>query len=325
MSLPPLITVEEHFFSTAAIPTFTDTYSEQLKHLPHVLAAASDLGSLRLKDMDAGLVSFQIISHGPGTLPPPSCRAANNQLAAAVKEHPDRFAGFAVLPMSYPDTAATELERCIKRLGFKGALVDNHVNGIFYDGKEFEVFWRKAEELDVPIYLHPTWPSEDMKSRYEGNFSEGASLSLGASGFGWHSEVGMHILRLFASGLFDRFPKLKVIIGHMGEMLPAMLDRIIQLSPRWGKFERGFRRVWDENVWITTSGVWSVDPMATILRNTRIERVMYSVDYPFARNERGLEWIRELERSGMVDREGLEMIAYRNAEKLLGVKAPARV
>jgi predicted TIM-barrel fold metal-dependent hydrolase len=161
-----------------------------------------------------------------------------------------------------------------------------------------------------------------MAPRYEGNFSAGAAASIGASGFGWHSEVANHILRLFASGLFDRHPKLKIIIGHMGELIPFMLQRISQLSIRWGKFEKSFKQVWDENIWITTSGVWSLDPMATILRNTKIEHILYSVDYPFAKNESGLSWMEEFEKSGMVGKEDLERIAYKNAEVLLRIKAP---
>ena len=101
--------------------------------------------------------------------------------------------------------------------------------------KALDVFWAKAEELDVPVYLHPTWPSDSMNPRYEGNFSGAATRSLGASGFGWHSETALHVLRLVAAGKFDKFPKLKLIIGHFGEMLPFMLERICKLSVRWGE------------------------------------------------------------------------------------------
>lgn len=127
-------------------------------------------------------------------------------------------------------------------------------------------------------------------------------------------------MRLFAAGVFDKFPKLQIVIGHFGEMLPFMLQRVCDLSIRWGKFERSFKQVWDENIYITTSGVWSLDPMACILRNTKIERILYSVDYPFAKNEKGLRWMEELQGSGLVGKEDLERIAYKNAEKLLRIK-----
>jgi predicted TIM-barrel fold metal-dependent hydrolase len=138
---------------------------------------------------------------------------------------------------------------------------------------------------------------------------------------GWHSDVGLHILKLFASGLFDEYPRLKIIAGHFGEMLPFMLERIMVLSKRWGERKRLFKEVYDENIWITTSGVWSVSPMACILRNTKIDHILYSVDYPFAKNEDGVVFMNELKESGLVTDEQFEMIGYRNAETLLGVKA----
>lgn len=315
---PPLITLEEHFLAEAADKSL---YSEQLGDIPGLKEKLADVGSLRLKAMDAGGVSMQVVSHGPGAMPAEQCKAANNQLAAAVQARRDRFAGFAVLPVSDPEGSAKELTRCVRELGFVGALIDNRSGNTYYDGSDYEPLWSAAQELDVPIYLHPTWPTPEQKELiYTGNFSNGAMLSLSASGWGWHSDVGLHVLRLFAAGTFDRFPNLKIIIGHMGEMIPFMLDRIVQLSPRWGQRERGFKDVYDTNIWITTSGVWSIDPMATILRNTKIERILYSVDYPFAKNENGLAFINELEKSQLVTREQLEQIAYKNAEQLLGLR-----
>ena len=273
--------------------------------------------------MNSGKVSLQIISHAPGLIGLDNCVAANDQLANAVTQSPDRFKGFAVLPVADPKASAVELRRCCTELGFVGALIDNHTAaGVYYDGSEYDVFWAEAENLGVPIYLHPTWPTDAVKEDlYSGNFSEGAGVSLGSSGWGWHSDVAVHLLRLFASGVFDRFPRVKIIIGHFGEMIPFMLERLVYLSQRWGVRERAFKTVWDANVWITTSGVWSVNPMRTLLANTKVERVLYSVDYPFAQNEVGLEWWGELERSGLCSDKELEMIAHGNAEALLGVKA----
>ncbi|KAK4555793.1 hypothetical protein LTR86_007013 [Recurvomyces mirabilis] len=322
--VPPLITLEEHFFSSAVGHSLDDKYGEQFKAIPGLEDQLRDLGDLRLSYMDKGKVSLQVISHGPGTMTVDQCHAANDQLAAAVKKHPERFAGFAVLPMSAPEACGPELERTVKEHGFVGALIDCHVDGKYYEGSEYDDFWKTAERLDVPIYIHPSWPSEDMAPRYQGEFTAGAAKSLGASGWGWHNEVALHTLRLYASGLFDQCPKLKIILGHFGEMIPFMLDRITKLSVRWGDQKRKWKQVWDENIWITTSGVWSLDPLRCILGNTKIERILYSVDFPFERNENGLVWMEELERSGLVTREQLEMIAYKNSEKLLGVKAPRR-
>lgn len=317
----PLISLEEHFFAEGVGQA--PVYQEQFKWLPDLLDKLEDLGSLRLRELEKGKISLQVISHGPGL----GCAgtqqsvAANNQLAQAVKAHPARFAGFAVLPMGEPQAAAAELRRCVGELGFVGALVDNHANGTFYDDEEFWCIFEAAQELDVPIYLHPTWPDEHTRPRYAGNYSSSAALSLGSSGFGWHIDTGLHVLKLFAAGLFDQYPRLKIIVGHMGETLPFMLERIVQLSSRWGDRRRPFEEVYGENIWITTSGCWSVNPMATILRNTNIEHILYSVDYPFARNEDGLAFMEALEKSGLVSDEEFQMIAYRNAEKLIGVKA----
>lgn len=323
--LPPLITLEEHFFSAAASssPTMQSQCSEQFKHILGLSEKITDLSDIRLSSMDAGQVSFQVISHAPGGLTPAECYAANNQLYTAIQCHSIRFAGFAVLPVSDPALCAAELTRCIQDLGFVGALIDNHTSqGTYFDAESYLPFWAAAASLDVPIYLHPTWPTDTQLSlSYIGNFPTSASKSISASAFGWHSDVATHILRLVASGLFDKLPTLKVIIGHMGEMLPFMLARIEQLSPRWGKHVRSFKEVWDTNIWITTSGNWSVDPMATILRNTKVSHILYSVDYPFGRNEDGLAFMKNLEKSGLVSNEELEMIAHENAEALLGIKA----
>lgn len=321
--IPPLVTLEEHFFSSVILDGLDNKYSEQFKHIPGLAEQIRDLDTVRLQSMDAGKVTLQVVSHGPGSITTDQCKAANDQLAAAVKKNSKRLAGFAVLPVSDPDSSAQELTRCIKELGFVGALIDNHTeNGTYYDGPEYTPLFQAAQDLDVPIYLHPTWPTEAVKSLiYNGNYTKGATMGIGASGFGWHSDVAMHVLRLFCAGVFDTFPGLKIIVGHMGEMLPFMLHRIMQLSPRWGERQRNFKEVYDTNIWITTSGVWSVDPMACILRNTKIDHILYSVDYPFAKNEDGLAFMEDLEKSGLVNEEQFGMVAYKNAEALLGVKA----
>lgn len=321
--LPPLISLEEHFFSAAMVASPTAArYSEQFKHIPGLRDKLTDVGPLRLASMDANNVSLQIVSHAPGSMSAGECRSANDQLSHSIAPNRARFVGFAVLPVGDPAACADELTRCVRELDFVGALIDNHsADGAYFDGPEYLPLFRAAQDLDVPIYLHPTWPTPAMLSTlYTGDFPLPAAQSISASAFGWHSDVATHVLRLFAAGLFDTLPRLKLIIGHMGEMLPFMLARIVQLSPRWGPRQRPFKQVYDENLWITTSGNWSVDPLACILRNTRIEHVLYSVDYPFGKNEEGVRLMQDLERSGLVDAEGLQKIAYKNAEALLGVK-----
>jgi predicted TIM-barrel fold metal-dependent hydrolase len=162
-----------------------------------------------------------------------------------------------------------------------------------------------------------------MAEHYKGNYSDHVAYMLSIASWGWHSECGLHILRLFAAGLFDRYPKLKIIIGHDGEMLPFMLDRTLPLSKFWGERQRDLQSVWRESLWVTTSAMFSLAPFACLLRTTSVDKIMYSVDYPFVPNENGLDFIKELENSGLVTERELEMICHGNAEQLLKIKVVA--
>lgn len=271
--------------------------------------------------MDAGGVNFQVISHGPLDAPASICIQANNELAEAISKNPTRLAGFATLPMGEPVAAAAELERCVKTLGFVGTLVDSHFEGEHYDDEKFWPVFEKAQELDVPVYIHPTFASEEMMGYFKGNYADDVAVALSAFGWGWHSDTGLHVLRLFAAGVFDRFPRLKIVIGHMGELLPFQLERIFPQSERWGKRERGLREVWMESIWVTTSGMFSLAPLACLLQTTSVDHVLYSVDYPFSSNEKGKAFVEEIEKSGLLKGEDMEKFAYKNAESLLKVKA----
>lgn len=345
LTFPPLITLEEHFFSTAAAAApSSQRYEEQLKNIPGLLDKLKDLGPLRLESMNKSDITMQVISHGPTqpTLSPSDARAANEQLHEAIcasSETRERFAGFAVLPMADPDEAAKEVAHCVEELGFVGALIDNHANSTTYEGPAYRSFWYTVQSLGVPIYIHPTWPTEqqtrgifpDLKPDGKGTsagtdeatiLNGSAVNALMASSWNWHSDVALHVFKLFAAGVFDRFPRLKLIIGHFGEMIPFMLERTNQLSPRWNDppLQRPFKAVYDENLWITTSGVWSLDPLRCMLANTKKDHILFSVDYPFAQNEWGKKWMSDLLDSGLCDQETVDMIGYKNSEKLLGVR-----
>jgi predicted TIM-barrel fold metal-dependent hydrolase len=188
--LTPFITLEEHYTSQAANKHYGP---KQIDFGPAIGPKLSTLSTSRLSDMDLGHVGRQILSHTPFTSDPTPelCTAINDELHAAVKAHPDRFSGFASLPMTDPQAAATELERAVRELGFVGTLVDTHSEGTFYDGASYDLFWAKAEELGVPVYLHPCFASEEMmKINYRGNYGEDIAISLGAYVFGWHAETG---------------------------------------------------------------------------------------------------------------------------------------
>lgn len=320
----PLISLEDHFVSpTVRAAAAVDNYTH---FPPSMMTQLQSLDTDRISEMDAGKVTLQIISHAPLNASLENCRTANNELAEGIKKNSTRLGAFAMLPMTDPSGAAVELERCIKDLNFSGVLISNHLDGQFYDDPKFWPVFAKAEELDIPIYLHPTFATEEeLDVTYRGNYSEGIAKIISGRGWGWHTETGLHILRLFASGVFDVHPKLKIIIGHMGEMLPFQLDRIYPMTEGmgsggiFGHIKRGLRQVWKENIWVTTSGMFTLAPFACLLRMTDISKIMFSVDYPFADNRNGLKFMEDLIASKMVGEEGLKMIAYKNAQDLLGV------
>ena len=313
--VPPLITLEEHFIAS----TITGSKERYAGWPLTVAPKLQSLGDERIKDMDNGKVNLQVISHAPAIANAEDCQRGNDELAKACKDNSKRFAGFAMLPMREPAAAAAELERAVKELGFVGALINNHEDGTFYDDEKYWPVFEKAVELDVPIYIHPSFPSQRMIEHYAGNHSDQVTSMLSTTCWGWHSEVGLHILRLFAAGLFDRLPKLKIIIGHDGEMLPFMLDRTLPLSKLWGERKRDLKQVWEESIWVTTSAMFTLAPFACLLRVSPVEKIMYSVDYPFVSNEQGLKFVEELQGSGLASERELEMICHGNAEKLLGV------
>ena len=250
---PPLIALEEHYYSEAIYSNINAQFRQRLDAVPHLKDRLLDLEGDRVASMDEGGVALQVVSHAftPGGPSIDSCERGNDELAAGIAKtllvHPGRLAGFAVLPVSDPVASAKELERCVKQHGFVGALIDNNIGGLHFDSSECDVMWQQAQSLDVPVYLHPAWPTDEQLSQlFSGNYSPMTAGNLGTVSWGWHSDTGLHILKLFAAGVFDRFPRLKIIIGHMGEMLPFMLERCIKYSTElggMGEHSRSLREV----------------------------------------------------------------------------------
>jgi predicted TIM-barrel fold metal-dependent hydrolase len=185
-----------------------------------------EIGEKRFKSMDDAGITVQVLSNsgaGPDLVPGPDgialAKGVNDHLADAVTKHPKRFAGFAALPMATPDACADELRRAVKDLKFVGAMIHGTTEGRFLDHPSYDGLLAAAVELDVPIYIHPNVPSMDVRQAYYSNLPEGSDRVLATAGWGWHSEVAIHILRMVMAGTFDKHPKLKMIIGHMGEML----------------------------------------------------------------------------------------------------------
>jgi predicted TIM-barrel fold metal-dependent hydrolase len=282
----------------------------------------AELGAPRLRAMDEAGISVQVLSlSGPGAdlLSPADSQAwareANDTLARRIAEYPDRYGGFAHLPLTAPEAAADELERTVTRLGFRGALVNGTTNGRFLDHGVFEPILARAEALGVPIYIHPGIPPKPVREAYYEGLPDALSFALSIAGWGWHAETAVHILRLVLSGALDRHPGLQLIIGHMGEGLPATLARCDQVfaatAPTF--LRRTVSQTILDQVHVTTSGFFTVPPLLTLLQTFGADRILFSVDYPFSANDAATAFLDRLPVSS-ADR---EKIAHGNADRLL--------
>ena len=320
------IAIEEHFLANVFIkmqerahPTPANGPHEEATARRH--AKLQDLGALRLREMDASGIDLQVISHTTEGIVPLTgsegvrlVQEANDQLAAAITAHPDRFAGLALLPMLNPKAAADELKRAVSSLGFKGALVNGTTQGRFLDDPVFLPILEQAVALDVPIYLHPAEPPAIVQEAYYAGFDPAVSLSLATSAWGWHSETAIHALRLILAGVFDRLPTLHIILGHMGEMLPFMLARIQEkLAPVARHLPHTITEYFLRNFSITTSGIFTDPPLLLALQVLGADRMLFAVDYPYSTNEQGRTFLDHVSLSP-ADK---EKISHLNAERLL--------
>jgi predicted TIM-barrel fold metal-dependent hydrolase len=318
-----VISLEDHFWTPAIAEAIGALRNPDTDSGGPLAADLADLGERRLAAMDAAGIDLQVISHTtPGVqhlgaeTAIPLAREANDALARAVAEHPDRFAGFATLPTSAPEAAADELDRAVTELGFKGAMINGHTNGRFLDDRAFDVLLARAARLGVPLYLHPAEPVPAVRDAYYKGFAPAVEWFLSAAAFGWHAETGVHVLRMVLGGVFDRHPELTLVIGHMGELLPFMLERVDDnLPPKVSGLDRLPSEYVLANVHITTSGLFSVPPLLCALMVFGVERVLFSVDWPYAPNDAG----RRLLETAPVSPADLERIAHGNAERLLGL------
>jgi predicted TIM-barrel fold metal-dependent hydrolase len=309
-----VIAIEEHF-------TTEDLIGAEGADGGGPTAKLLELGEGRIADMDAAGVDVQVIStRAPAvqnlsaTDAVPLARAANDRLAEAVAAHPDRFAGFATLPTPAPAEAAAELERTVREYGFKGAILHGHTSGRFLDAEEFRPILECAEGLGVPLYLHPTPPIPAVFDAYFGGLAAPVAGALAKAGWGWHAEAGLHALRLMVSGVFDRYPTLQMIIGHMGEYLPFSIARAdTALRAVTGHLGRSVADYFTQNFHITTSAYFTLPPLQCAMSVVGVDRIMFAVDYPFCTAVDGVDFLRSVPLSD-VDR---AKIAHVNAERLL--------
>jgi 2,3-dihydroxybenzoate decarboxylase len=255
-----------------------------------VVRRLADLGAERIADMDAAGIDHQVLAlTAPGTnvLDAATARSmatlANDVAAQAVRDHPDRFTALAAVAWQDPDSAVAELERAVGRLGMCGVIANSHVQGRYLDDQRFWPVLEAAERLDVPVYLHPNTPNDRMVEPLHEAGLDGAI-------YGFAVETGMHLLRIVNAGVFDRFPRLKLVVGHLGEALPFWLPRIDHFhaaqvaSGRYPAMKALQLRPSDylrRNVWYTTSGMaWQ--PGIMFVRDViGADRVLYAMDYPY--------------------------------------------
>ncbi|MEZ5724120.1 MAG: amidohydrolase family protein [Paracoccaceae bacterium] len=319
--MTPKIALEEHFMA----PGFEDYWALTAPNIsPELFGKANDalmdFGERRLAGMDEVGVEKAILSlSGPGVQAEPDTRTAirkaqevNDFLAREIQARPDRYGGFAHLAVQDPAAAADELERCVRDLGMQGAMINGQTNGTYLDDDRISPLWERAEALGAPIYIHPNNPP-DVPYMYQ------AHSELWGPVWSWTVETGNHALRLIFGGVFDRFPKAKLMLGHMGETLPYQLWRF---DSRWEISNRKEKRLamkpseyFRRNFWCTTAGVCSDEPLRCALDALGDDRVLFAVDYPYERPAEAGEWI---EAAAITDAQR-RAVCRDNAVQLLGL------
>jgi predicted TIM-barrel fold metal-dependent hydrolase len=328
-----VVTLEEHFTVPAVVAKIDRAAIAKRGFKPRKLAPGKanplellpEIGEKRFKSMDDAGITQQVLSNsGPGPdlmtgkVGADLAREVNDYLAGVVAKNPKRFAGFAALPMATQDACADELRRAVKDLRLVGAMIHGTCEGRFLDHPSYDGLLAAAEELDVPIYIHPSVPTANVFEAYYAGLPEGADRVVSTAGWGWHSEVAVHILRMVFAGTFEKHPKLKMIIGHMGEMLPVMLARLDEVSAAdVGHLNKAPSRTIVDQVWITTSGIFSQPPFIAALQTFGIDRIMFSVDYPFAPDARGRDFLNEVALAPA----DMARLCHGNADALLKLKA----
>ncbi|TSJ41049.1 amidohydrolase [Mucilaginibacter corticis] len=311
------ITLEEHF----ATPLFISGPGQDISRQPEIAEKLLELGEKRIAEMDSAGIDLQVLSiNAPGVEQSNAADAvilakeSNDRLALAFTTYPDRFAGLASIPVVNPRAAVFELERAVGSLGFKGAVINGHVNGRYLDDSYFRPIFEAAEKSGVPVYLHPTKPPEAVSKTYYSGFSAQVDDLFSRAGYGWHIETGVHVLRLILGGVFDRYPELQLIIGHLGESLPYMRERMDKvLTPEQTGLKQKVSYYLKNNLYYTISGFNYTAPFALLMSEVGPERIMFSADYPYAPMDAARKFLDNLPVSD-ADR---HLIAHGNAEKLL--------
>jgi 2,3-dihydroxybenzoate decarboxylase len=312
----PVIALEEHYADEELNATFT---GDDVNRAPPIIKMLMDVGEGRLKAMDEAGIDMQVLSHtAPSTqklgadVAVAMARRVNDRLAAVVKAHPTRFAGFAALPTIDPAAAADELDRCVTSHGFKGAMIHGLANGVWLDDKSMRPIFAEAERLDVPIYLHPSMPKPEVVDAYYKEYAPDYPIFLRAA-WGYTLETATQAVRLVLSGVFSAHPKLKIILGHLGEGVPFLLWRINNAFMRPNAKTVPFSDIFREHFYVTTSGFFSDHALTCSIAELGVDRIMFSVDYPFEAQPPGPRW---LANAPLSDEDKIK-IASGNAKRIL--------
>jgi len=327
-----VVTLEEHF--SLLMPGVTNpAMPSPGAGMPGVVAAAADkmtdISTGRIGDMDRNGITVQVLSKAGVHITPSAdqfdgkeaiafAQKFNDGFAKKIAERPERFAAFAHLAASIPEAAADELERTVTYFGFKGTLISGTIRGAFLDDPKFAPLLARAEKLDVPIYIHPGMPPAEVRKAYYEGFPNNISFGLATFAWGWHYEVALHVMRLAVSGTMDKYPRLNFIIGHMGEGLPAMLARCEhQFGKELSFLSRPLGKTITDQVYVTSAGFFTNPPFVAALETFGIDRLMFSVDYPYASNADGRAFLEKVPLSP-ADR---AKFAHGNADRLLKLNA----
>lgn len=318
---PRIVAVEEHFRTPELEAVLDGPEKLFSKALGESLA---DLGDARLAAMDEAGIDVQVLSSAAPHIhwmePDEAVKVAgnvNDGLAEAIAVHPDRFAGLATLATPAPVAAARELERCVRQLDFRGAMVHGHTEGRFLDDQFFWPMLEAAEALDVPIYLHPTYPPKAVMDAYYSGLPGPFGMLLSTGMMGWHYETAMHTMRMVIGGVFRRFPRLQLIIGHGGEALPFFLDRSIKVLNRGSpEMSQHLKETYRNNFYVTTAGFFYDAPMRCAMEVTPIERILFAADSPYASAKEGTEWICT---TPTLDDTQRLMVMHENSDRLFGL------
>ncbi len=320
-----LINIEEHYMSSKIASKISTLLQDPSINVVSGANAngVCDLFNTRLSYMDKQGIDTQIISYAsgiPATLPKEYavdlCKEVNDEMYEACAKSNGRFYAFAHLPLSDPIAAANELERCVKELGFVGAMISAHYQDLPYDDEHYFPIFAKAQELDVPIYLHPGIVNNEIsKHYYQGNWDQQTTFLLSSCGIGWHYDVGMQVVRMISANLFEKLPNLKIVLGHWGELVSFYMYRLDEVLDPNGNIPK-YSDIFKKNIYVNPSGMLREEQLNYCLATFGEDHIMWGEDYPYRQKDN----IKSFLLNSPIDDSIKNKIAYQNAEKLFKLK-----